>query len=135
MEITGTIFKDNKFWLAEVFWLDLLVQSKTKKEIPEMVKDAIELLADDSEFSVDVILKNNDLYISTNNFKRLIALILKRLRLKNKLKLEDVANLLNAKSINEYAQYEQAKHLPSIEKLDELLKAIDPTINTIISFR
>ena len=135
MEITGTIFKDNKFWLAEVFWLDLLVQSRTKKEIPEMVKDAIELLADDSEFSVDVILKNNDLYISTNNFKRLIALILKRLRLKNKLKLEDVANLLNAKSINEYAQYEQAKHLPSIEKLDELLKAIDPTINTIISFR
>ena len=45
---------------------------------------------------------------------------------KNNLKLEDVAEAINAKSINEYAQYEQAKHLPSFEKFQQFLDAIDP---------
>lgn len=128
MEISGKICKSKKdrFWLAGVSFLDLLVQAETKKEIPEMVKDAVELLVDDPNFSVDVYVTGEDLFLSANDVKKLVALMLKRLRLKNELKLEDVAEALNAKSINEYAQYEQAKHLPSIEKLQQFLDAIDP---------
>ncbi|OGB84774.1 hypothetical protein A3F66_00760 [candidate division TM6 bacterium RIFCSPHIGHO2_12_FULL_32_22] len=135
MKINGTIFKSGKFWLADIPSLDLIVQSKTKKEIPLMVSDAIELLIDDPNFNIKVDIEGDELYIKSNNLKKLIALILKRLRLKNRLRLEDVAKKLSAKSINEYAQYEQAKHLPSLDKLDELLKAIDPTLESIITLR
>ena len=135
MKINGVILKSGKFWIADIPFLDLIIQSKTKKEIPLMVADAIDLLINDPNFSVSIDIEGNEIYIKSNNLKKLIALILKRLRLKNRLRLEDVAKKLSAKSINEYAQYEQAKHLPSLDKLDELLKAIDPTLESIITLR
>ncbi|MCL4361585.1 helix-turn-helix domain-containing protein [Candidatus Dependentiae bacterium] len=127
MKIAGRFWKDGKFWLVEIPFLDLMVQSKTKKEIPEMVKDAIELLVNDPSFSVKITLSQDNLYVEANDFKKLIALILKRLRLKNGLTIEDVTVRLKEKSVNAYAQYEQAKHSPGFEKLEELLKAVEPS--------
>jgi len=49
--------------------------------------------------------------------------------------LDDVADQLHAKSINEYAQYEQGKHQPSFEKFEKLLQAIDPELQPVISCR
>lgn len=126
MEISGTIFKDGKFWLVDIPLLDFMTQAKTKKTIPIMIKDAIELLVGDVSFSIDVDIEDNLCFIRANDTKKLIAFMLKRLRQKNNLRLEDVAQVLQAKSINEYAQYEQAKHLPSIEKLQQLLSAVNP---------
>ncbi len=137
MQITGKIWKNkhDNFWLAEVPFLDVLTQAETKEETPEMVKDAIELYINDPAFLAIVTLSNNQLLIDSNNPKKLIALALKRQRQKNKLKLSDVTELLKAKSINEYAQYEQGKHLPSIEKLEELLRAIDPQLKPYLGMR
>jgi hypothetical protein len=45
-----------------------------------------------------------------------------------------VASSLRATSINEYAQYQQGKHVPSFEKFDQLLKAIDPELTTVMTF-
>ena len=137
MKIGGKIWKSRKdnFWLAEIPLLDLVTQAETKEELSEMVKDAIELLVDDNTFFAEVALSNNNLFIDSNDTKKLIALILKRQRQKRSLRLEEVASQLKAKSINEYAQYEQGKHLPSIEKLEQLLKAIDPALMPFISLR
>ena len=130
MKIIGKVWKSRKdqFWLAEIPFLDLLVQATSKEEIPETIKDAIELLVDDPNFLVDVTMTNNILFLDSNDPKKVIALILKRQRRKKSLKLEEVASHLNAKSINEYAQYEQGKHLPSFEKFNQLLNAIDPEL-------
>lgn len=137
MKIAGRIWKSrkDKFWLAEIPFLDLMVQAESKDELPEMIKDAIELLVGLKSFSVDVVLSDNDVFIESNDPKKIIALILKRQRQRKSLKLEDVASFLKAKSINEYAQYEQGKHLPSLEKFEQLLKAIDPQLTPFISCR
>ena len=137
MKIGGKIWKSRKdgLWLAEIPFLNLMVQATSKDEISENVKDAVELLIGIPSFCVDVTVSDKKLFIDSNDPKKLIALILKRQRLKRSLKLEEVASYLRAKSINEYAQYEQGKHLPSMEKFEQLLKAIDPNLVPYISLR
>lgn len=130
MKIEGKVWKSrtDNLWLAEIPLLDLLTQAQTKEEVPAMVKDAIELYINDPAFSVDATLSNNQLLVDSSDSRKLIALALKRQRQKNRLTLAAVSEQLRAKSINEYAQYEQGKHLPSLEKLQELLQAIDPSL-------
>lgn len=137
MKIVGTIWKseEDKNWLVEINALDLMTQATKKKDIPAMVKDAVELLADDSSFSVKATVVENFIFLDANDIKKLIALILKRQRQKNHLNLEEVASHLRARSINEYAQYEQGKHLPSFEKFEQLLKAINPELNLFMSLK
>ncbi len=137
MKIAGKIWKSNKdeFWLAEIPFLDLMVQATSKEEIPETIKDAIELFVENPGFAVDVSVSDSIVFISSNDAKQLIALILRRQRQKMSLNLEEVAQHLQAKSLNEYAQYEQSKHLPSIEKFEQLLKAIDPTLIPFLDVR
>lgn len=137
MRIAGKIWKSrkDKFWLAEIPLLSLMVQAESKEEIPAMAKDAIELLVNDLKFVIDATLSGKILFIEANNDKKLIGLILKRQRLKNNLRLEDIQTNLRAKSINEYAQYEQGKHLPSLDKFEQLLKAIDPVLSPVLSLR
>jgi len=44
MRFSGKIYKDGKFWLAEIPILDLMTQGRTKKEAYEMVADMLEYL-------------------------------------------------------------------------------------------
>ncbi len=129
MIVSGNVWKSRKdqFWLAKIPLLNLMVQAESKEEIPEMVKDAIEALVNDPAFLIDSTIAGRDVFVESNDDKKLMGLILKRQRLKNKMKLEDVQTRLNAKSINDYAQYEQGKHVPCFDKLEQLLKAIDPS--------
>lgn len=84
MNIAGRVWKSrkDKFWLAEIPFLDLMIQAKSKDKVPEMVKDAIELLVDDPTFIVYVSLEDNTLLIDAHDTKKIIALILKRQRQK-----------------------------------------------------
>ncbi len=135
MRLEGRIWKSKKsaFWLAEVPLLDLVTQAETKEELPEMVKDALESLVNDPAFSVTVSLSDNQLFIDSNCPKIVLSLMLKRQRHKRGLTQEEVAKNLNSKSVNDYAQYEQAKHMPTIERLEELLRAIDPKLKPYLS--
>jgi hypothetical protein len=137
MKIAGKVWKSRKdqFWLAQIPLLSLMVQAETKEEIPSMAKDAIELLVNDPKFVVEATLSGKSLFIESNNDKKLMGLILKRQRRKNNLSLEDVQANLGAKSINEYSQYERGKHLPSFDKFEQLLKAIDPVLSPVLSLR
>ena len=42
MRFQGKVYKDGKFWLAEIPMLDAMTQGYTKKEACVMVKDLIE---------------------------------------------------------------------------------------------
>src|SRR6266571_3514490 len=54
MCFAGRIFKDDKFWLAEIPLLDAMTQSRTRKEAFAMVADLLETLANRPGFSVHV---------------------------------------------------------------------------------
>jgi hypothetical protein len=84
MKLAGKYWKSktSKFWLVQIPLLDLTTQAKTQKDIPSMVKDAIESLIADNSFTVNVTIGDASICIEANNQKKLIALILKSQRQK-----------------------------------------------------
>ncbi len=131
MKIMGSCWKskEDTFWIIEIPLLDATTQASSQNEIAEMTKDLISSLLQDQDFKANVVVKDDAVLIEPNDPKKLAALILKRQRQRRRLRLEDVAQQLGAKSINEYAQYEQGKHMPSLEKFEQLLEAIDPELS------
>jgi len=49
------------------------------------------------------------------------------------LSLSQVATRLGFSSRNSYARYEKGQSMPTIEKLSELLKAVDPDVDIVIN--
>ena len=134
MRLQGKVYKDGKFWLAEIPMLDAMTQGYTKKEACVMVKDLIETLVNRPEFSVDVhpvkrgnsALNHCDIEVSSSDTRAMISLMLRRQREKSGLSLSEVAQRLGVQSRNAYARYEQGTSVPTLEKFDQLLKAVSP---------
>lgn len=127
MRFSGSVYKDGKFWLAEIPILDAMTQGYTKKEAFEMVKDLLESLANRPTFVVTVYPKKEGRFeVGSDDARTMVQLLLRRQREKSGLSLSDVANRLGAKSRNAYARYEHGYSVPSVEKLDELLQAVSP---------
>lgn len=122
----GKIWKEGHFWLIEVPALDVITQGTTKEEAFEMIADAIESLINTKGFSVEV--KRSGQYefmISATPVAPLIALMFKRQRARKGLSVEDMRQRLDARSRNEYYQYEQGKSTPGIDKILQILKALE----------
>ena len=136
MRFQGKVYKDGKFWLAEIPMLDAMTQGYTKKEACVMVKDLIETLVNHPEFSVEVhSVKRGDptlnhggtcFEVSSSDTRAMISLMLRRQREKSGLSLSEVAQRLGVQSRNAYARYEQGTSVPTLEKFDQLLKAVSP---------
>ena len=140
MELEGRIFRDGKFWLIEVPSLDLMTQGKTKKEAVEMIEDAVLGLIE-CYFKPEI---GKKLKISVNEYKKdtigilasdnkvLLALSLKRQREKSGITVREAAKRLGATSPTAYAQYERGTIRMSLEKYDQLLKAVNPFIHSLL---
>ena len=127
MRFHGKVYKDGKFWLAEVPILDAMTQGYTRKEAYEMVKDMLETLANRPKFSAEIHPgKQGNFEVSSHDTRTMISLLLRRQREKSGLSLSEVSKRLGAKSRNAYARYEQGTSAPTLEKLDQLLKAVSP---------
>jgi len=126
MRFSGRIYKDDKFWLAEVPMLDALTQGRTRIEALAMIEDLLESLVYRPGFTVTARFKNEDLEISSSDPHALISLFLRRQRERSGLSLSEVAKRLGAKSHNAYARYEQGTSLPSLDKVTELYRAVSP---------
>ena len=101
MRLAGKIFKDGKFWVIEVPVLGVVTQGRTRKEAYEMIADAIESLANQKDFKIDVYSGKGDYFeIGSADVAGLIAFLLKRQRTKHGLTLGEVAERLGAKSNN-----------------------------------
>ena len=127
MRFEGRITKDGKFWLVEIPAFDALTQGRTKREAYEMAKDLIETMVDKPDFEVTVFPAGRDAFeIGANSTGTLLALLLRRQRERQGMTLSEAAERLGQTSKNAYARYEQGRAMPSIEKLEQLLKAIAP---------
>jgi len=133
MRFSGKIYKDGKFWLAEIPILDLMTQGRTKSEAYEMIADMLETLVNKNNFKIKVFKKTIDTFeVGSLEPKFMISLLLQRKRTLSGLSLAQVANRLGVSSRNTYARYEQGRSVPTIEKLNELLHAVCPHSDLVI---
>lgn len=125
--------KGSRFWLAQAPLLDVMTQGTSKNNACRMIADAIESLIDKEGFHVDVRRLSGELFtVGANQETPLIALMLKRQREAHRLTLQDMARRLGQKSVNAYARYEQGKSVPTVEKLNQLMRAIDPGFEPVL---
>ena len=127
MRFEGRIKKDGRYWVVEIPAFDAVTQGRTKREAFAMAEDLIETMADAKGFQVTAYPLGRETFeIEANRVGTVIALVLRRQRERHGLTLNEAAERLGQRSRNAYARYEQGKAMPSIEKLDQLLKAIAP---------
>lgn len=133
MRFEGTLKKEGRFWIVEVPVLGVMTQGKSRKEALLMIGDAIETLTYDCECAVTVHPGVRERFeVSGSNTSVMIALALSNLRRENSLSLGQVAARLGRLSRNAFARYESGDVTPTITKLEELLKAIDPKRDLVI---
>lgn len=134
MRLDGRVFRSGKWWAIEVPVLNLSTQGQTKNEAYQMVADAIEMLVNVRGFRVTVIRHSGSRFeITSTDPAQLFALLLKRQRRAQGLSLKDVADRLGMRSRNAYARYEQARSVPTLPKLEELLKAVNPDAELLVT--
>lgn len=125
--------KGEKYWGVEIPAFGIYTQGKSPKDAYWMAKDAIETVIDRPPFAVKIEPVGELTFCITPNDPRpLIALLLRRQRLAKGLTLLEVAKRLKSTSPNAYGRYEQGKALPSLDKLSELLRAIDEDLEPIL---
>ncbi len=129
----GSVYRDGRFWLAEIPILDTMTQAHTRKEALAMVENLLVTLANRPGFTVDVHAGKNDQFeISSPDTRTMTSLLLRRQRERSGLSLAEVADRLGAKSRNTYARYEQGISAPTLEKLNELLNAVSPDRDLVL---
>jgi hypothetical protein len=134
MRFVGRVFKVDKFWAIEIPILGITTQGRSKKDAYDMICDAIVTLVNKEGFSVKLHGGEEEYFeISSNDPAALSAFLLRQLRQKSGLTLQDVAKRLGAKSLNSYARYEQGKSVPTIEKLGALISAVTPEHDFVIT--
>ena len=127
MRFEGKIARDGRFWLAEIPLLEAITQGKTRAEALGMICDWLETMINRPGFRAQVHPRGkNEFEVSGNDVGALTALLLRRRRQASGASLRDVAERLGASSRNAYARYERGDVVPTVEKLDALLKATSP---------
>jgi len=133
MRFSGKIYKDGKFWLAEIPILDAMTQGYTRKEALEMAVDMVETMANQAGFRVEVFLCPGDEFeIGASDTKSLVSFLLQRKRELSGLSLSQAAERLGASSRNAYARYEQGRSVPTVTKFNELLHAVCPDTDFVV---
>ncbi len=127
MRLAGRIWKDGKFWLAEVPMLDALTQGRSRAHAFRMMADLVQTMADKKGFHVAIVPRPSGAFeIGSDDVAALVAVLLRRQREKHGLSLSEVARRLGSRSKTAYARYEQGRSVPTVEKLFELLAAVAP---------
>ena len=111
--------------------LGVFTQGKNLKDCLKMAKEAVDLTYDVQ--SQVLSSGQTTFFVSANDSKKLIAGFLQTMRSNAGLSISEVAHRMGAKSKNSYAQYEQGKALPSLDKLDQLIRAMNPDQFVVIS--
>lgn len=133
MRFEGTLVRDGRFWLAEIPLLDAMTQGRTRSEALTMIADWLETMVNRRGFKAEVHPRGkSEFEVSGNDVPAMTALLLRRRREASGASLRDVAARLGASSRNAYARYERGEAVPTVDKLDALLKATSPDTDFVI---
>lgn len=134
MRFEGRLKHDGRFWLAEIPALDGMTQGRTRADALRMAGDWLETMINRRGFRAEVYSTGKYAFeISGSDVAAMTALLLRRRREASGASLRDAAFRLGSTSRNAYARYERGDAVPTVEKLDALLKAASPDDDFIIS--
>ena len=134
MRIEGRLHRSKNWWAVQVPLLCLHTQAKTIRGAHEMAKDAIELAVDRPKFKVTIYPgKRGTFGVQANDETVLLAFALRQLRAMSGRTVREVARRLGSASPTAYSQYESGRRKPSVEKLTQLLRAIDDELVPVIT--
>lgn len=135
VKFEGKMFKDGRYWPVMVPALDISTQGTSKKDALAMIQEAVELSVGRKGFAVTVDPMPENTFVlhakNADDDRYLIALMLKNHRAKYGLSLNDVAKRLGL-SKNAYAQYEQARAVPSLTKVEEFIHAMSKRVHVVL---
>ena len=98
-----------------------------------MIGDWLETMVNRKGFRARVFATGkNSFEVSGNDAAAMTALLLRRRREASGASLRDVASRMGASSRNAYARYERGDVVPTLDKLDSLLKATSPDGDFVI---
>src|SRR5438132_2097664 len=110
-----------------------MTQGRTKAEALRMIGDWLETMVNRKGFHARVHATGKcEFEVAGNSAAAMTALLLRRRREASGASLRDVASRLGASSRNAYARYERGDSVPTLDKLDALLKAASPTGDFVI---
>jgi hypothetical protein len=138
MMITGRLWKDGAWWLAESEIADVCTQGRSRKDAARMLADAFETLIDRPGCKVTVTdggRADGEVTIEASEPAALAAFVLQRLRQSSGKSLAEVAHAMGRSSKNAFARYEQGRAVPTIDMFDELLRAVSSDTTLIIGSR
>ena len=125
MRFSGRLRREGSWWLVEVPLFEAATQGRTRHEALEMIEDWFVTMIDESEFSVVSHLRGEDgVEIGCSDLRPMISLLLRRQRQRSGLTLAEVAERVGVNSRNAYSRYERGDSVPTVEKLDLLLRAV-----------
>lgn len=134
MRLSGRIFRQERVWAIEVPILGVYTEGKTRRDAFAMIADAVEELVHRKGFRVAVHPGEGETFeLGSSDPAALTALMLRRLRSRSGLTLAEVAQRLDAKSLNAWARYEQGRAVPTIAKLSQLFAAVAPGRDFVIT--
>ena len=127
MKFQGSLRKDGRFWLADVPVFDAMTQGRTRKEALAMIADWFATVIDREGFAVTVEpVRSDGFEIGSSDARVMIGLMLRRQRERSGLSVAQVARQLGLRSDAAYARYERGLAVPTVDKLDELLRVVAP---------
>jgi hypothetical protein len=133
MRFEGRLIRDGKWWLAEIPLLDAMTQGRTRREALLMIADWLETMVDRQGFQASVFPRGKaEFEVAGSDAAAMTALLLRRRREASGQSLRETASRLGASSRNSYARYERGDAVPTVEKLDALLKAASPGSDFVI---
>jgi len=138
MDFEGHLYEpeEDRYWLVEIPAFNLMSQGTSRKDALYMIKNAVsELLKEYFQgklgrgfrLMIDEF-EGNIFGIRATDNRFLLALALRRQREKSGATVREVARRLDVRSPNAYAQYEQARVVPSLQHYETLLLAANPSL-------
>jgi hypothetical protein len=125
MKLQGKYYKDGGFWIAEVPFIQLMDQGRTKRECLGMIAASIKDLIGNSGLQLEVDDHGAGVFsLSSPDAQAYAAFILRRLREAHGLTIREVAEALGMKSHTEYARHESGKTGMTIENFNRYVKAL-----------
>lgn len=129
MWLEGRVFKTADGWVAESEPLDIITQGKSRRDAMVMLKDAIEILADDNKHRLTVEVRqgaDDAVFLGCPDIKAWFAFLLRRQRQIGGVTAQEAARRLGSRYKNAYSAYEQGKREPSINMMAKLIAAANP---------